>query len=156
VQITHGTKQKVKQMKKTKSRAFGKDVYLLGVDKYNEPYWLEHPSFDCGWYWGFGYLELYTNPYNPDKSRDIQYHCHWSGFQGKLSGVFTDKEYLRLRLLFSQFYEIKEIAEKEHRKNLELYKSLTLVDIPKVMQEILDIVSPTQTTIIIPTLNELK
>lgn len=46
-------------MKKEKRHAFGKDIYLLGVDADGTRYWLEAPSWDCGWYWGFGYVEVY-------------------------------------------------------------------------------------------------
>ena len=38
-------------IKKRVDKAFGKDVYLLGIDQYNEYVWLEAPKWDCGWYW---------------------------------------------------------------------------------------------------------
>lgn len=31
---------------------FGKH-YLLGINKEGKHIWLEEPSWDCGWYWGF-------------------------------------------------------------------------------------------------------
>ena len=33
-----------------------KKEYLLGTDEYGIKYWLESESWDCNWYWGFGYL----------------------------------------------------------------------------------------------------
>jgi hypothetical protein len=47
-------------LSKRKSHAFGKDIYLIGKDKSGTNYWLESPSWDCDWYWGFGYIETYV------------------------------------------------------------------------------------------------
>ena len=68
------TKQKIA---KRKDHAFGKDVYLLGIDNDGQYVWLEQASWDCGWYWGFGYIERYTNNRYPSKARDITSHTHW-------------------------------------------------------------------------------
>ncbi len=65
-------------MEKKTSEAFGKTVWLLGKDKDGISYWLEAPSWDCGHYWGFGYVETYTNDRNPKKSRDISSHQHFN------------------------------------------------------------------------------
>ena len=64
-------------MDKRKSHAFKKDIYLLGADSCGNKYWLEAPSWDCKWYWGFGYIETYTNSDNPSISNDIISHQHW-------------------------------------------------------------------------------
>jgi len=69
-------------LKKRKSNAFGKDIYLIGQDEQGINYWLEAPSWDCGWYWGFGYIETYTNNRYPERSRDINSHSHWCGLVG--------------------------------------------------------------------------
>lgn len=66
-------------MNKKISKAFGKKIYLLGINEYNTKYWLEEPKWDCGWYWGFGYIETYTNNNNPLNSKDISSHQHWEG-----------------------------------------------------------------------------
>lgn len=60
---------------KKKSKAFGKDVYLLGTID-GKMQWLEAPSWDCGWYWGFGYVEEYTQHERPCRSRDKVSHTH--------------------------------------------------------------------------------
>lgn len=70
-------------MKKKISRAFNKNVYLLGKDTHNTYYWLEEPRWDCGWYWGFGYIETYTYNKRPDLSRDISSHQHATNFMSK-------------------------------------------------------------------------
>ena len=64
-------------VKKEKSHAFGKDIYLLGRLN-GERIWLERASWDCGWYWGFGYVESYTDDKTPSRSRDISMHTHYN------------------------------------------------------------------------------
>ena len=115
-------------MKKKKSYAFGKDIYLLGKDENGTQYWLEAPSWDCGWYWGFGYVKTYTNNRRPDLSAHIASHQHIdSSFIGRVGDeyiynifetpllkggtTFTEEEGWELSELFSQFYTLKKSAE---------------------------------------------
>ena len=63
-------------LKKKTINKFGKH-YLLGVNKDGKHVYLEEPSWDCGWYWGFGYLHGYTNDKAPELSRDISFHTHF-------------------------------------------------------------------------------
>ena len=73
------------KINKNKSHAFNKDIYLLGSDSDGIKYWLEAPSWDCDRYWGFGYVETYTNNENPSLSKDIKSHSHIeSSFMGKI------------------------------------------------------------------------
>jgi hypothetical protein len=125
---------------KRKSHAFGKDVYLIGINDDGELVWLEEARWDCGWYWGFGYMKTYTNNYNPSVSRNITSHSHWSGFVGQMKEyslekkcfqdtrcayhinessllketVLTDKESWELSDLMRRFYVLKEVAEILH------------------------------------------
>lgn len=123
---------------KNKSHAFGKDIFLLGTDIDGTNYWIEAPKWDCGWYWGFGYVETYTNNRNPEKSKDINSHQHIdSSFLGKqdvyniekqayVSGkyvhnlydspnfaatTFTKDEGWTLSELFNSFYTLQRSAE---------------------------------------------
>jgi hypothetical protein len=122
---------------KKKSHAFGKDIYLVGKEKSGEFVWLESPSWDCGWYWGFGYVETYINNCSPHLSRDISSYSHWSGFLGKVEHydfekkcfvlgeyrhhinesdlmdetVLTEKESWLISDLMQSFYTLKESAE---------------------------------------------
>jgi len=123
---------------KRKSHAFGKDVYLLGTDKEGIRYWLEAPTWDCGWYWGFGYVETYHNNAMPTRAKDIDSHTHIdSAFIGKheyydtttktrklseyihniydnptlCSKTFNEKEGWELSELFNQFYFLRQAAE---------------------------------------------
>lgn len=123
---------------KSKNRHGSKEVYLLGKDADGIRYWLEAPSWDCGWYWGFGYVETYERNAMPSVARDIDSHSHIdSSFIGKheyydakskswrlseyihniydsprlVDKTFTEAEGWELSELFKQFYFLKEAAE---------------------------------------------
>jgi hypothetical protein len=124
-------------MKKQKYHAFRKEVYLLGVNEFGQKLWLEAPSWDCNWYWGFGYIEIYNygGRRDPSKCTDISSHSHWDSsivglgkskksesychnpFDSKAfkKTTFTEKEGWELAELFSQFYTMKKSAEFFHR-----------------------------------------
>jgi len=53
------------------------DYYLIGKDNNGKRVWLEKPSWDCGWYWGFGYLQTMRFDLTPSAARDIDSHTHW-------------------------------------------------------------------------------
>jgi hypothetical protein len=154
-------------MKKRKSHAFGKYVYLLGKDVDGVLYWLQEPKYDCGWYWGFGYIETFTNNLYPERSKDINSHSHadnfmreyfteWNGSQPILSlPTFTNKEGWELSELFEQFYFLRSAAENFRRgkchcadsqvklwKKPELTKEINEILIPKVTARILEILTP--------------
>lgn len=155
-------------MKKKKSFAFGKTIYFLGVNDYGENVWLEEATWDCGWYWGFGYLETYTNNRNPSKSKDISSHTHFDSIcfkevNGKyiyhineiLSTPLSDSESWELSDLMKRFYSLKETAaiftngnghyssENSHdSKNEEMAKYINAKELPKIFQAIYKILSP--------------
>jgi hypothetical protein len=64
-------------MNKKTLTVFNKKNYLLGKNQDGVNFYLLAPSWDCGWYWGFGYVEAYTNNNKPEKSRDISMHTHF-------------------------------------------------------------------------------
>ena len=125
-------------MEKRISRAFRKKVYLLGKDKDNYLVWLEEPMWDCGWYWGFGYIERYTNRNgNPVNARDISSHTHWtSEIVGPIgenkyihhmnenplfeTTTLKDNESWKLSDLMKSFYTLRQTAELFHSGNSHL------------------------------------
>lgn len=150
-------------MKKQKNHAFGKDIYLLGKDNGGTLYWLEAGNWDCKWYWGFGYVETYTNNKNPGKSRDIQSHQHfnWLFFNKNKDGhtafkeffaetPFTDSEIWKLLELMKAFYTAREYSDmiyrgganyttnpvKEVIQNETEYDRINKEMIPAIMQEV--------------------
>jgi len=156
-------------MKKKTSRAFGKEIFLLGEDSDGTYYWLEEPKWECDWYWGFGYIETYTNNKHPEKARDINSHSHannfmseyfteWNGSKPILKNkTFSDSEGWELSELFKQFYFLRESAEnfgrgKCHVANTlidtwekpELVKEINEILIPKITKRILEILTPSE------------
>jgi len=128
---------------KQESFAFGKRIFLLGEDTEGINYWLEEPKWDCGRYWGFGYVETYTNNENPRIASDIKSHQHIdSSFLGQqekydfekncfvkdvyvnnlydspklAKTTFTENEGWRLSELFNQFYLLRKMAEFTHKE----------------------------------------
>ena len=50
------------------------DYYYLGRDiKTKRKIWLQKPSWDCGWYWGFGYVQAMKGDKEPSKAKDIDF-----------------------------------------------------------------------------------
>ncbi len=97
---------------KTKSRAFGKDCYLLGRYKDGKTFWLEEPQWECSWYWGFGSITTYTQA-NPALARDIDSHSHYdSTFTGKAERYSPDKQCVvadsTYRLIISHNEDVSE------------------------------------------------
>lgn len=103
-------------MKKIKSRAFGKDCYLLGEDKHGIWYWLEESTFDCDWYWSIGYVETYTNNKQPGRSSDINGHQHFEGLflRGARNGYDA----------FREFFVDTPLSDTEIWKLMELMNTL--------------------------------
>lgn len=139
-------------MKKKQLKAFGKEIYLIAKDTEGVLYWLEAPSFDCGWYWGFGYIESYTNNERLDLANDINAHQHFSSLSKGYSNIldnpdftnftFTKEEGKIITELFTEFYKLREEAAAAHGKDEKRYKQLIDIEIPKVMNEIINIVKP--------------
>ena len=93
-------------MKKQTTTAFKKKIYLLGADAEGTKYWLEAPSWDCGWYWGFGYVETYTNNNYPNRSRDINSHQHFDD-------LFLNNPKACAFDVFKEFFKETTLSEKE-------------------------------------------
>ena len=84
-------KPKIEMLEKRVSKAFGKKIYLLGTFEGGHNFWLEEPKWECGWYWGFGYVETYT----------IESHQHYDGlcfkkyeYYDHKKGCFQQGEYI--------------------------------------------------------------
>ena len=108
-------------MKKQTIEKFGTH-YLLGINRDNEKVWLEDFSWDCGWYWGGGYLHTFTNNRQPTRSRDISSHYHFDSFSKDnnlfdgfkehfVSSTLSDKELWHLCDLMAYFYSLRKSAE---------------------------------------------
>jgi len=166
------------QLAKKESHAFGKNIYLLGEDAGGINYWLEGPTWECNWYWGFGYVETYTNNKNPRKSTDKNSHQHIdSSFLGKqeyydhVTKAWKQGEYIHnlydspkfikttfdeqtgwiLSELFNEFYTLKKAAELFHRGGAHTITSplQSLLKIPEYEKHINEVLIPAITAKII-------
>jgi hypothetical protein len=157
-------------MNKKISSAFGKKIYLIGKDSSGVNYWLEEPRWDCDWYWGFGYMETYTNNKRPDLARDRSSHSHWDGFCGLeldnkyihhinespelVETVLTNKESWELSDLMKSFYTLKKTTALFHQGNSHLTSTgidlkdkatedmINQVVLPRIFTRIAEILSP--------------
>ena len=111
-------------LKKKIIHAFGNTYYLFGKDEDGVKWYLQKSTWDCGWYWGFGYLDSFTNNACPEKSKDISGHTHLSSLMVELCGsgvgalknrfkecVLTDDELFRFVDYAKSVYALKEAAE---------------------------------------------
>ena len=157
-------------MNKQKSHAFHKDTYLLGKHKNGSVLWLEAASWDYEWYWGFGYVEEYTNPMYPNKAKDIRMHTHFNQLIWRKNNssylhhinevlqdsVLTKKESWELSDLMKSFYTLQEAAELFYRggshlsnegirnflKSEEQYNLINKQLLPNLFEEVYKILSP--------------
>lgn len=97
---------------------------LLGYNN-NEPIYLSPPSWDCGWYWGFGYIGNKNCHYHINGLTKIEtYNFEAKAFTCKNVNLYDGfiehfgdtlkvrkSDLLALVELFSTFYKLKETAE---------------------------------------------
>ena len=163
-------------MKKAIIQKFGKH-YLLGKDANGQKHWLDSPSWDCGWYWGFGYIHTFTNNNHPEMSRDISSHYHFDSFRKDANGracclydgikaalselTVNDKELWTLCELMQTFYTMREYADllnrggahyttnpqRETIRNEKEEKRINEVVLPKIFDEIEKLLTPEEETI---------
>ena len=104
--------------------------YLMGKNQNGEKVWLETPSWDCSWYWGFGYLTTKNSHTHVDgltgrhEYYDTEKQCHRLSSEyihniydspKLVETTFTQNEGWELSELFKEFYLLKDMAEYTHR-----------------------------------------
>ncbi len=114
---------------KHKITKWGDDYYYLGQDERGINYYLMAAKWDCGWYWGGGYVRSFTHNRAPEYSRDIATHNHFNTmFFGNprkngrdafkeffTSSPFTDREVWTICELLKSFYIAREYSDMIHR-----------------------------------------
>ena len=135
----------MKTIQKKTVRVFGKRHFLLGTQTDGTKVYLQEAKFDCDWYWGFGYIETFTNNAQPEKSRDISSHSHWDSsivgdkFNNNTeyvhhinmnrnfkNTVLTDKESWLLSELMKSFYILRETSELYYTGSAHITNNETL------------------------------
>lgn len=141
----------------------GEKFYLLGKRKEdNKNIWLQNANFDCGWYWGIGYIEIFNN------KNEIIEHTHFDTlfFNNKkccydlfkeyfIETTLEDKEIWQLLEIMETIYtmrkysdmlymggsHITENVEKDIIKNDTEYKRINDILIPKLLEDIYTLLS---------------
>lgn len=103
-------------MKKLKTIKSGKNVYLLGKRKEDgKKVYLVAPSWDCNWYWGFGYIETYGKKYIYDHQHFDNLFLKediWDSFKEYfVETTLNDSEIWQLLGYMKEFYVMQEYAE---------------------------------------------
>ena len=162
--------KKKNTLKKKKSKAFGKEVYLLGEDKQGIRYWLESPSWDCEWYWGFGYVETYTSHQHINNLLGDQIiyddKCQKYVKVGYIHNLYDTPLFVKttfsydegwlLTELFKQFYLLRDLSDFCHKSPpgchittspvnhgdlSDWYNKVNKEMIPKITKKVLEILS---------------
>lgn len=98
-------------MKKETKKRFGHNYYLLGKNKEGQKVWLEEGHFDCGWYWGIGYVEIFNKNHT-----DIEVHTHFDS-------LFFNNEKCCYDL-FKEYFSETTLNDNEIWELLENMKAL--------------------------------
>ena len=119
--------------------------------------WLQAPSWDCGWYWGFGYIEIYSK-----NQKTLYEHTHFDSlfFNNKKSSynlvkeyfkelTITDGEIWQLLDYMKTFYTLRNASDAFHIggshftsklnykcTNNEMYNLINKTILPNIFKEI--------------------
>lgn len=101
--------------------------YLLGVNKDNEKVWLKQASFDCGWYYGFGYVETHDSHSHFDSMflKENIYHSFKDYFQ---EIVLNDDEVWALLELMQEFYTLRKYSDLLHTSGAHITKGSDILE----------------------------
>ena len=142
----------------------GEKLYFLGKDSDGDAYYLEQEKWDCGWYWGFGYIQGFTDNKITDRHHSSHQHAdkfmsEWfTAFNGSepilKEQAFSKSEGWELSELFKRFYTLKDSADmfgrggchisgtSKYLKDEDLAKRINEEIMPKVMESIIKILTP--------------
>lgn len=130
--------------------------FLLGIDKDGTKHWLLEPSWDCGWYWGFGYIETKDSHMHADDFYPTFFDVNKDNNPILETRTFTQEEGYKLAELFQEFYTLKKSAEMWGRggchittgfipKKAGLVQEINEILIPMVTEKIIEILTPKET-----------
>ncbi len=138
--------------------SYPKSIFI-GINN-NEKIYLSSPSWDCGWYWGFGYLGNRNCHYHVDGLNAKENISLFDAFKKHFgdSLVVRDSQLWTLCELFKTFYTLKETAEVLGRGGSHLTKNpcselivnkeevarINSIVLPAIFEEIYKILIPAQ------------
>lgn len=97
----------------------GKKYYFIGINKHGRKMYYVKSTFDCGWYWGIGYIVEFTNNRYPEMSKDYQTWTHWDS-------LFDEKAKQKLYFVdaFKAIFPDNPFTNNEQWQLLEIMQSL--------------------------------
>ena len=112
-------------MKKETITRFGNTYYLLGIRKEDDKkVYLKKPTFDCGWYWGIGYVETFRrNDIHDHQHFDSLFLSHniYDGFKDYFKEItLDDKEIWTLLELMQSAYTMRKYSDMLHSKGAHI------------------------------------
>lgn len=129
-------------------RKYKDKLYLGRVN--NKRIYLSKPSWDCGWYWGFGYLGnsrchyhvsglkekiTYFRDKDDNPRREVVTKCLFLGFKEHFDNgsfiVKDEKDIWKLCELFETYYKLKETAAILYKGHCNIADESPLVDVIK-------------------------
>ena len=155
--------------KKQSFEKFDNIYYFIGKDSDGINYWLERHSFSCNWYYGFGYIETFTNNDNPKRAKDINSHSHFDSMifnkpemcydvfkKTFVENPFSDHEIWKLLEYMKTFYTIRKYSDLLYSGNSNIsnnelrsliqdkneYDRINNVVLPELFNKIYEIMLP--------------
>jgi hypothetical protein len=153
-------------MKKEVKTIGKKKHYLLGI-RDNQRYYLQEASWECGWYWGFGYVESYRGKGTSDRAWRSHNHfdtlflkdrMYADGFRDFFFDYtpLSKEEIWKLLELMKSAYIAREYSDmlsrggahytenpcKEIIKNDIEYNRINEVVIPSIMNKVYELLTP--------------
>jgi len=133
----------------------GSKKVFFGTDKQGERIYLSKPSWDCGWYWGFGYLgtkDMHYHLSGYQKGRNIDIHSALLE-DYKLNPMIKKNLWVFCELVLTA-YSLKKTAEVLGRggshittnplaciiKNEDEVKRINEVVLPKIFNKISELI----------------
>ena len=149
------------ELKKMMDIRNGEKNFFLGLNNNGDKMWLVAPSWDCGWYWGLGYIRTYQQNWRPSKARDILCSTHFD-YVFPSSDVFIDEfndtpftrnEKWKIYEYMKELYTLRHYADmmnrggahitegsktlkEEQKNNIKEYNRINDILIPNVWKEL--------------------
>ena len=103
------------------------DMIMLGKFDCDcsSPLWLRKPHFDCGWYWGLGYLAskgIHTH-------FDSEFKRYKNFIDGAIATPYTDKERWTIYELMTQLYSLRKYADMMHSNGAHITSTNGAIDL---------------------------
>ena len=146
-------------MKKRITIRNNEEMYLIGKNQNGENVYLPKASWDCGWYWGFGYLETLNSHAHFDSEilRNEEHICAYDKFKKYfVETCLNDDEIWKLIDYMFTFYTLRETAELfvygfshqtekakiDEIKNTEMAEKINKEMLPKLFERIYALLEP--------------